>query len=123
MEIQRWGLLANAVGQSIHPWLNDRHRGQARLPHLNGGGRRILVRHRSVWELACLRWRWVSQLICCGYTTIAGKSGSHIWTVADAEFWSDTDQCGSWLACDGGESVSLSAADTPLSRASPAPTF
>ncbi|XVJ47998.1 hypothetical protein ACDZ94_03385, partial [Pseudomonas sp. UBT] len=25
-----WGLLANAVGQPINMWLNDRHRGQAR---------------------------------------------------------------------------------------------
>ena len=31
------GLLAKAVGQSIHHCLDDRYRGQARLPHLNGG--------------------------------------------------------------------------------------
>ncbi len=27
------GLLANAVGQPIHHLLNERYRGQARLPH------------------------------------------------------------------------------------------
>ena len=53
------GLLAKAVGQSIHHYLDDRYRGQARLPHLNGGGHSANVaRQKSVWELACLRWRW-----------------------------------------------------------------
>ncbi|MGC3359813.1 hypothetical protein, partial [Enterococcus faecalis] len=36
-------------------------------------------------------------------------------------FWSGTDTCGGWLVCECGGAVGLSAAGTPLSRASPLP--
>src|SRR5471030_924709 len=51
-----------------------------------------------------------------------GQARSHIFmAVAGGNFASGTNQCGSWLACDGGGSARLFAADTPHSRASPLP--
>ncbi|MEA3170517.1 MAG: hypothetical protein QOI97_3465 [Pseudomonas sp.] len=41
---------------------------------------------KQVWELACLRWWWGSQTICCRYTAIASKPGSHLGTAAGTEF-------------------------------------
>src|SRR5471032_756314 len=53
-----------------------------------------------------------------------GQARSHIFmAVAGGNFASGINQCGSWLACDGGGSARLFAADTPHSRASPLPQF
>src|SRR5471032_110403 len=52
------------------------------------------------------------------------QARSHIFmAVAGGNFASGINQCGSWLACDGGGSARLFAADTPHSRASPLPQF
>src|SRR5471032_3688760 len=117
------GLPAMAVGQPDYLLLIHRIRGQARSHIWDCGGWEFCVRHKSVWELACLRWRWVSQIICWRYTAFAGKPAPTFGTGAGGNFASGTNQCGSWLACDGGGSAKLFAADTPHSRASPLPHF
>src|SRR5471032_2781179 len=59
------GLPAMAVGQPDYLLAIHRIRGQARSHIWDWGGWEFCVRHKSVWELACRRWRWVCQLNCC----------------------------------------------------------
>ena len=52
---------------------------------------------------------------------LRGQARFHRGSVSGADSVAIHNQCGSWLACDGGGSVTDSVTDTPPSRASPLP--
>ncbi len=97
--------------------------------------------HRSVnlkcgekmWELACLRKRWISRHICHRKTAIAGKPAPKVGPRSGVYCrWlyrlmhrsvnlKCGEKCGSGLACESGGSVGISVTARPPSQASQLP--
>ena len=87
----------------------------------------------KMWELACLRKRWISRHICHCKTAIAGKpaptvgprSGVYCRWLYRVMHRSVNlkcgEKCGSWLACESGGSVGISVTARPPSQASQLP--
>jgi len=100
------GLPAKAVGQPANASTGGSPSRASPLPQGIGGGLRPRVYANQMWELACLRKRWVSQRMHQLTDRLRGQARSHRGFGLGLGSGCTQIKCGSWLACESGGSAS-----------------